>query len=343
MAESPELRRILGHLRNAHRVAGVGTWEADFRSEPGLRWSPEVRAIAGWTLDRDPTWEELVGMIHPDDRPLYLEVRASALSGARPYSIDLRMVRADGDQRRVHLLAEVLRDDDGQPTGLVGAVLDRTEELDGLRQLRMDEVARRDLLQRLLVTADTERGRLARHLASGPIDQLVAIEQRLLDAMPAKPGQAWTDALASVRKAVESLRRTLTAMEEEPQALDLTTILQDLAVEAVPDVDVSIDLADGVSLRPSVQATLLRVVQEALHNVRKHARAGAAGVRFRVHGDWVHVEVSDDGRGFDVGSVQGAAGHLGIVAMQDRVAALGGELQIRSRPGRTTVEARLPT
>lgn len=343
VADPSELRRVLGHLRTAHLVAGIGSWEADFHSGPSLRWSPEVRSIAHWTLERDPTWEEFVAMIHPDDRPLYFEVRADALAGRRPYAIDLRMVLPDGEQRRVHLLAEVLRDEDGQATRLIGAVLDRTEELDGLRQLRMNEVARRDLLQRLLVTADTERGRMARHLASGPIDQLTAIEQRLVEAMPADPGQAWTEALASVRKAIESLRQTLTAMQGEPQTKDLGQILEDLAVEAVPDVAVAIDLPEPMSLRPSVQATLLRVVQEALHNVRKHARAGAVDVRFRVHGEWVHVEVGDDGCGFDVDTVQGASGHLGIVAMQDRVAALGGELQIRSRPGRTTVEARLPT
>lgn len=298
--------------------------------------------MAGWTLDRDPTWDEFVGLIHPDDRPLYLEVRASALAGERPYAIDLRFVLPDGEQRRVHLLAEIIRDADGRPTRLVGAVQDRTDELDGLRRLRMTEVARRDLLQRLLVTADTERARLARHLASGPIDRLTSIERRLVEDMPADEPQVWVDALASVRKAVESLTSTLSAMQEDAPVRDLVGILEDLAAEAVPDVEVTIELADGLPLRPSVQATLLRVVQEALHNVRKHADARAVVVRFGVEDDWVRVEVTDDGRGFDAGTVQGAAGHLGLVAMQDRVSTLGGDLLIRSRPGRTTVEARLP-
>ncbi len=343
MPESPELRRILGHLRSAHRVAGIGTWDAHFEGRPGLRWSPEVRAIAGWTLDRDPTWDEFVGLLHPDDRPLYLEVRASALAGERPYSMNLRFVRPDGEQRRVHLLAEIVRDADGRPTRLIGAVQDRTEEIDGLRHLRLTEVARRDLLQRLLITADTERARLARHLASGPIDRLASIEQRLVDEMPADPSPAWIDALTSVRRATESLTQTLTAMEAEAPTQDLVQILEDLATEAVPDVDLTIAVAPELSPRPSVQATLLRVVQEALHNVRKHAAATEVSVRFDVEGDHLRVTVTDDGGGFDVRSVRGAAGHLGLVAMQERVAALGGDLVIRSRPGRTTVEARLPS
>lgn len=342
MAETAELRRVLGHLRSAHRIAGIGTWEADLDGQPELRWSPEVRAMAGWTLDRDPTWEEFVGLMHPDDRPLYLEVRASALAGERPYAIDLRLVRPDGEQRRVHLLAEIIRDVDGRPARLLGAIQDRTEDIDGLRRLRMTEVARRDLLQRLLVTADTERGRLARHLASGPIDRLVSIERRLVDDMPPESPQAWADALQSVRKAIDSLTSTLSAMQDDAPTGDLVGILEDLAAEAVPEVDVTIELPDGLPLRPSVQATLLRVVQEALHNVRKHAGARTTQVRFTVEGDRVQVAVSDDGRGFDAETVQGAAGHLGLVAMQDRVTALGGDLVIRSQPGGTTVEARLP-
>lgn len=341
MTESWELRLVLGHLRNAYRVAGIGTWEAVL-GQPSLRWSPEVREIVGWTLERDPTPDEFLGLIHPDDRPLYMELRASALAGERPYAIDVRLIRPDGALRRAHLLAEVLRDERGRPTRVIGAVQDRTDEIDGLRQLRMNEVARRDLLQRLLVTADTERGRLARHLASGPIDALAAIERRLVSEMPDEPIQAWVDALASVRKAIESLTQTLSDMEGEVTTQELVQILEDLATEAVPDVSVTIDLPDGLSLRPSVQATLLRVVQEALHNVRKHAQAKEVQVRFRNDGDWVQVEVSDDGQGFDVGSVQGVAGHLGIVAMRDRVVSLGGELGIRSGSGGTTVEARLP-
>lgn len=342
MTESTELRRVLGHLRSAHQLAGIGSWEADVTTQAQLHWSPEVRSIVGWTLDRDPTYEEFVGMVHPDDRPLFLEVRHSALAGERPYAIDLRVLRADGEQRRIHLLAEVLRDEEGQPTRLIGAVQDRTEEVEGLRRLRVTEVARRDLLQRLLVTAGTERGRLARHLVSGPIDQLVSIEQRLVDEMPDEPLQVWTDAVASVRKAIESLEQTLSEMQTEPAPQDLVQILDDLATEAVPDVQVSIEIAPALPMRPVVQATLLRVVQEALHNVRKHAGATAVEIRWRLEGDWVQVQVTDDGRGFDVAAIEQAAGHLGIVAMHDRIKALGGDLGITSRPGQTTVEARLP-
>lgn len=343
-AESPELRRVLLHLQSAHRLAGIGSWETDLGTDgpPHMYWSPEVYEIAQWPFDHPPAFEDFVAMIHPDDRPLFLEGRASALSGERPYELNLRVILPSGEQRRLHIVAEVLRDDEGRPVRLIGAVQDQTEEIEALRQLRMTEVARRDLLQRLLVTADIERSRLARHLASGPIERLVEIEERLAAAIPAGASPPWVDALAAVRKAVDSLNRTLTDIQAEPSTGDLAHIVEDIATEALPDVAVTVDVAVDVSLRPPVQATMLRVVQEALHNVRKHAQATRADVRWYVGDGSVHAVVTDDGRGFDVDAVQSRAGHLGIVAMSERLVALGGRVDIRSRPGRTVVEARVP-
>ena len=342
MAESAELRRLLIHLQSAHRLAGIGSWEADLDGAPRLRWSPEVHEIAGLPLDQEPTFEDFVAMVHPDDRPLFLEARAAAIAGERPYAIDLRVVLPNGDQRQIHVAAEVIRDDDGTAVRLVGAVQDRTDQLGALRRLRLTEVARRDLLQRLLDTADTERKRLGRHLESGPIDRLVEIEHRLAAAIPDEASPRWTDALAAVRKAIDSLHDTLTDIRAEPSTGDLAETVGILVAETVPHLHVTIDVDVDVALRPPVRATLLRVVQEALHNIRKHAGAGHASVTCSVQGGCALVTITDDGRGFDVGAMQRQPGHLGTVAMRDRVIALGGELDIRSRPGRTVVEARLP-
>lgn len=342
MAESVELRRVLVHLQTAHRLAGIGSWTAELAGSHRLLWSPQVHEITGIPLDEQPSFGDFVAMIHPDDRPLYLDLRAAALRGDRPYDIDVRVILPDGDQRQVNIAAEVVRDEDGNPVRLVGAVQDRTAELDALRRLRLTEVSRRDLLQRLLDTADTERSRLARHLESGPIDRLVEIERRLAAEVPEGASQLWTDALLAVRKAIESLGQMLSHIQADPASTDLDHTIAQLVAESAPDVEVTVDLDLDGPLRPTVQAVLLRLVQEALHNVRKHAAADRATVSCSLRGDCVHVAVTDDGRGFDVDAVTSERGHLGIVAMRDRLASVGGELDIRSRPGHTAVEARIP-
>jgi signal transduction histidine kinase len=78
---------------------------------------------------------------------------------------------------------------------------------------------------------------------------------------------------------------------------------------------------------------LMRIVQEALANVRRHAEARYARVRLWREGDLACVEVVDDGRGFDTES-PGAG--VGQQSMRDRAIELGGELEVESQPDRGT-------
>jgi len=83
VAEPAEVGRLRAHLRSAHRLAGTGSWEADLDGPHRLRWSAEVHEITGLPLDQQPTFEDFVAMLHPDDRPLFLDARAGALRGER--------------------------------------------------------------------------------------------------------------------------------------------------------------------------------------------------------------------------------------------------------------------
>ena len=76
-----------------------------------------------------------------------------------------------------------------------------------------------------------------------------------------------------------------------------------------------------------------RIVQEALSNIMKHARAGFARVSLRLAGDALQIEVADDGEGFDPAL---ASEGIGIIGMRERVFAVGGSIRVRSRPGRGT-------
>ncbi len=100
-----------------------------------------------------------------------------------------------------------------------------------------------------------------------------------------------------------------------------------------PEVGALDDLPESVGLE------LLRVVQEALTNVRRHSEARHARVAVGSSADGTWVEISDGGRGFDP---DGASG-MGTLGMQERAAALGGRLRISSEPGAgTTVRFEIP-
>lgn len=337
-----ELQRVLRHLQTAHRTAGLGSWEAELDAAHSLYWSPEVFEIAGLPTDEPPTFEGFVRLIHPDDRPLFLQIRSQALTGERPYDMDLRMIRPDGSPRHVHLLAEVLVDEHGTPQRLIGTVQDRTDEVAALRRLRTTEAARRDLLQRLIDAAEIERRRLAERLSSGPIEGLTAVRDVLDQQAVRDPAGGLHEARHALRRAIESLDAALSVIDSEATRGDLRGLVDELVAESTPAPVVEIDVPTMLALGPSLQATVVRVVQEALHNVRKHAAATRVAVSVRERGDAVVVEVVDDGRGFDVATAESRRGHLGLISMRERVEVLGGDFHLSSRPGRTTVSARLP-
>jgi signal transduction histidine kinase len=114
-------------------------------------------------------------------------------------------------------------------------------------------------------------------------------------------------------------------------------------VSARADISVEIEAPDVISLPVEVEEQLYRVVQEALNNVAKHARATAVGVRVASTDDGrrLLLEVSDDGCGFELASAR--PGHMGLTTMRQRIERLGGRLEVSASAGaETTVRAVVP-
>lgn len=99
----------------------------------------------------------------------------------------------------------------------------------------------------------------------------------------------------------------------------------------------SVDGFAELTLAPATEVQLIRVVQEALSNVRKHAHANRANVRFERHDNSGRVEISDDGQGFDPANyARGQFPQFGLTSMRERVESLGGTLKIESAAARGT-------
>jgi signal transduction histidine kinase len=177
---------------------------------------------------------------------------------------------------------------------------------------------------------------------------------------------------AIVLTAHAAQRRTTTDPNRAREALDTVVELAEAALtemralifELRPEALVDVGLVgalhrqlDGLELRHglvterdlpaepevpfAIKQVLLRVVQEALHNVVKHARATRVHVRAWEDGERLRLQVRDDGVGFD--PLAAFPGHLGHTSMRERLGALGGHLQLSSGPGDgTTVEFDVP-
>ncbi len=93
---------------------------------------------------------------------------------------------------------------------------------------------------------------------------------------------------------------------------------------------------------PGTEREILRIAQEAIHNVKKHAAAANLYAQLEYGSDEVHVEIRDDGRGFKVSEVA-PQGHYGLTGMRERAAVSNGNLKVDSSPGEgTTIRLRVP-
>jgi signal transduction histidine kinase len=155
-----------------------------------------------------------------------------------------------------------------------------------------------------------------------------------------------------LRLAIQTARENLAEARAlvaglSPAQLDGGTLhdaLRRVAGQLRSQAGIAADLEITGTVRPlatSAEVVLLRVCQEALANVRKHAGASRAGVRLAYQADAVELEVSDDGTGFDPDAV--CSGY-GLSGMRARVAEAGGALIVRSAPrAGTSVRVTVPT
>ena len=197
---------------------------------------------------------------------------------------------------------------------------------------------------------DAARRHLARELHDSVSQAIYAIvltthaAQQRAERDPAKVGEALDTVVELAEAALAEMRALI--FELRPEALADVGLVGALdrqldGLELRHGLTTVRELGEEPSLPFAAKQVLLRVVQEALHNVVKHARAQRVEVRVREADGRVHLRVADDGVGFDTDA--SFPGHLGHTSMRERLAALGGQLRLHSRPGEgTVIEAEAP-
>ncbi len=200
-----------------------------------------------------------------------------------------------------------------------------------------------DAQMRIVEAQEAERSRLAREVHDGPAQALsnaifqVEVVQRLLDrderlarAELRQLREVLTRELRGVRAYLSQLRPPLLA------DLGLSGAIHEAAdqIATALDIPVHVDLDEGIDALPeTVEVVTLRVVQEALQNVRKHAQPRNVRVRMARDASGWTVEVRDDGKGFEADEpLGGGRRHFGLQFMRERAELIGARFDVRSSP-----------
>jgi signal transduction histidine kinase len=199
-----------------------------------------------------------------------------------------------------------------------------------------------------------ERDRLARDLHDALTQRLFSLNLTLEAAaarVEADPDAVRTS-LGQARELVDAALGELRSLifELRPPVLETDGLVGSVRKHAellhrAHDLALAVrDTGDDRKLSPQSATAVLRVVQEALSNVVRHASARSAWVTIDIGDAAVSVVVRDDGVGFDPGARAIAARRLGLTSMRERVEMLGGRFEVVSTPGQgTTVTAEVPS
>ncbi|MDQ3857326.1 MAG: ATP-binding protein [Actinomycetota bacterium] len=216
--------------------------------------------------------------------------------------------------------------------------------------------------RRLSETGERRLARLALDIHDGPLQDLIALGAEVSELRAQLPALVddevesriavgrVDDVLARLASLESELRNVSASLE--PAGIGRRPLPESLprqlaAIETRHGVRTTLEIRGDVGeTTPSQRIALARIVGEASANAVDHGLARAVDVRVEGGREGIHVEITDDGRGFDVATELASAasrGRLGVVGMSERVRLLGGSFDVESRPGGPTIiTVRLP-
>jgi PAS domain S-box-containing protein len=349
-----EERRRTGELlrRSEERMAVVaastetGLWQWDELAKE-LWLTDYCRSMFGFAAGSTVTPETIIRAVHPEDRAAVSRALKAALSSGETTPREFRVVRPDGGIRWFIVRTRAQFDVESRATLVSGVFQDITERVGG-------EGEAEQLTRRLLTLQDDERRSIARELHDSTAQHIVAADLQLgaLRRRVTQPEEAkglMDEIGASLREALKEIR-TFTFLLQPPELEneDLSSVLrryvEGFGRRTGLQTTLKISpLAD--QLPPEQRRAILRIVQESLTNVHRHAGATSVSVQLRCIAGRLHLVISDDGQGakrlFEPANGERMLG-VGIPGMTARIRQLGGKIEINSRPAGTTVHVAVP-
>ena len=263
----------------------------------------------------------------------------------------------DGARKVIRTSAVPIRESDARVTGAVIVNEDVTARIAAERERDASLEQMRALTTRLMRTQEDERRRIAQVLHETTAQDLAGLKM-LLGRLQRTAGSLSDDDRSVLVESVELAERSMAGIRTlsyvlYPPFLDENGLPSALrwyvrGFSERSGIQVDLDVPPSVDRLPrDIEATLFRVVQEALINILRHAHSETARIRLRAAASELTLEIEDHGRGMSPELIariaeRGDGLGVGIAGMRERLAQFGGSMDIQSGTSGTTVRVRVP-
>jgi len=346
--QAEELLRNWAHIFE-HSDWGIAT----FRDENFMMVNPTYSKMHGYTA------AELVGrpvkdVFAPETHTEFPKQLRTAYEKGH-HVFESKHLRKDGRVFPVLIDTSVIKDQDGNILYRAANVQDITERKQAEEALQESRARLQELSKRLVEVQEEERRAIARELHDSVGQSLSALNLNLVivrDQLSAdsaqRVGARLDDSMQLAKEAVALVRNVMTDLRP--------AVLDDYGLEAAMNsyidqfvsrynIRVFFDRSETPLPRqsPSREMTLLRISQEALTNIARHARADQVSISLRLTEDAIRLAVEDNGVGISSWEAASRPGSHGLKIMRERAEAFDGILRVESVPGKgTRVEASIP-
>jgi signal transduction histidine kinase len=337
-----ELRQTQTSLNVATDAVRIGmlVWEP---SKP-LMWTSDIwKEINGFEENEQVTIQNFLSRVHSDDRKIVERSIKDAVNRVGGFIVQHRIVLPDGRERWISKTGRVQLTGNNGTLRVLSVALDITEQV-------LAETTTHELSSRIINAQEDERKRIARDLHDDLNQRLavLSMETDRLGRMETAPSaQSLIQEIATQVKSLSTEIHTL-SYQLHPAKLEhlgLVPASRALCAEQSKLWGIPISFVQAgmpAELDRATALSIYRVLQEALHNIGKHSQATDVRVEMTRQNALARLLVADNGRGFDMQSVDQHAG-LGLLAMRERVRLAHGYIIVQSAPGKgTRIEIRIP-
>jgi two-component system sensor histidine kinase NreB len=309
-------------------------------------WNKAAEGLYGYPAE-DAIGKQLTTLTLPKDFQKLLEKIEKIKQSRTVELFESERVGKDKAHMILEVVVSPVNDEDGNLIGISTIARDLTA-----RRVAEKATHDKEILHRLIIAQEDERSRISRDLHDELGQQFIALRFALERARAACQDEEICGYIKAVTDITDTIDKSLDflAWELRPAFLEhagLGTAIQNYARQWSDHSGVETEiLTSGISngrFAPNVEANLYRIVQEALNNTHKHARASRVEILLEKRAGDLVLMIVDNGRGFSMRSKKNRLKGLGLNGMKERAALIGGTLELESAPGKgTTVHVRLP-